>query len=206
MVYTKEQIEEVKKQIFEQTKNLGEEQRKAIEEQVNGMNAEQLELFVKEQMTQGRQGGSQKGIFRMIVDNEMKSYKVDENKEGLAVLDIRPISKGHVIIIPKSVVGNSKLVPNGIFILARKIAKRISDKLGAKSGEIQTENKFGEVIINVIPMYDKPVSVGSQRYEASEDELNEVGRLLKVVKKEKVIRIKREAKSQEVLKLKRRIP
>jgi len=40
-------------------------------------------------------------IFSKIISNEIPSYKVSENENFLAFLDILPLTKGHVLVIPK---------------------------------------------------------------------------------------------------------
>jgi histidine triad (HIT) family protein len=40
-------------------------------------------------------------IFTKIVRNEIPSYKVCENEEFLAFLDVFPLVKGHVLVVPK---------------------------------------------------------------------------------------------------------
>ena len=40
-------------------------------------------------------------IFTKIVNGEIPCFKVAENDKFLAFLDINPISKGHVLVIPK---------------------------------------------------------------------------------------------------------
>lgn len=40
-------------------------------------------------------------IFTKIVNGEIPCFKVAENDQFLAFLDINPISKGHVLVIPK---------------------------------------------------------------------------------------------------------
>lgn len=40
-------------------------------------------------------------IFSKIVTGEIPCYKVAENDEFLAFLDIMPLTKGHVLVIPK---------------------------------------------------------------------------------------------------------
>ncbi len=40
-------------------------------------------------------------IFSKIVRNEISSYKVYENENFLAFLDINPLKKGHTLVIPK---------------------------------------------------------------------------------------------------------
>ena len=173
------------------------------------MSPEQLELFVKQQTStqKDKTPGENKGIFRMIVDGDIPSKKVDENKESIAVISKRAISRGHVLIIPKKLARDSKEIPSSAFSMAKKISKKIISKLKASSAEIQTESAFGETVVNVIPVYDKPVNVNSPRYEVSEDEMSELEKLLKFVKKPKVIRIKKKPANQgPVLKLKMRIP
>ena len=40
-------------------------------------------------------------IFTKIINGEIPAYKVAENKNNLALLDIFPLAKGHVLVIPK---------------------------------------------------------------------------------------------------------
>ncbi len=40
-------------------------------------------------------------IFSKIVQGDIPSYKVAENESFLAFLDIRPLTKGHTLVIPK---------------------------------------------------------------------------------------------------------
>ena len=40
-------------------------------------------------------------IFSKIVRNEIPSFKIHENDEFLAFLDINPLKKGHTLVIPK---------------------------------------------------------------------------------------------------------
>lgn len=41
------------------------------------------------------------GIFARIASGEIPSYKVAENEMFFAFLDINPLAKGHVLVIPK---------------------------------------------------------------------------------------------------------
>jgi histidine triad (HIT) family protein len=40
-------------------------------------------------------------IFTKIIQGEIPSYKVAENKQFYAFLDIRPLAKGHTLVVPK---------------------------------------------------------------------------------------------------------
>ena len=42
-------------------------------------------------------------IFTRIAKGEIPSYKVAENEEFYAFLDIAPMAKGHTLVIPKNV-------------------------------------------------------------------------------------------------------
>lgn len=209
MALTPEQISDLKKQLKEQISNLPTEKKSQALQQIDSLSPQALELMLKQQNQEVKDKGPAKGVFRMIVDSEIQSTKIEEDKTSLAVLDINPISKGHCIIIPKKAVKDAKQIPNSCFTLGKKIAKRIVKKLKAKNTEIQTENKFGEVIINIIPSYEKPLSLNSPRSKSTDVELEIVAQLLrpKLVKKIPKIKIKTQENVQsQILKLKRRIP
>ena len=40
-------------------------------------------------------------IFTRIINQEIPSYKVAENDQFYAFLDINPLAKGHTLVIPK---------------------------------------------------------------------------------------------------------
>jgi histidine triad (HIT) family protein len=206
MALTPEQVKELKMQLSGQIQHLSPEQKAAAQKQIDSLSPEALELMIKQQ--QSKQGKAEKGLFRSIVDGEIKSYFIAENKDSIAVLDIKPISSGHCIIIPKKPVVEAKSLPNSCFNLAKKIAKKASKKLNAKSSEIQTEYKFGEMIINIIPIYDKSLNILSPRNNPTEKELEEISSKLKIIKKPRKIKIKRETnkESSSVPKLERKIP
>jgi hypothetical protein len=205
MSLTPEQVIELKSQLEEQIKDLPEDRKEEAQKQIDDLTPEALELMIKQQQSRsGKQ--SNKGIFRMIVDKEVPSRIIDENAFALAVLDIKPISKGHIIVISKKAILDSKFIPSQVFTLAKKMAKSLSIKLKAKSCEIQTESKFGEIILNVIPIYDKPLNLNSPRLDLSDKELDEIYQVLRIIKKPKVIRIKKPSNNQPLLQLKRRIP
>ncbi len=199
---SKEQILELKKQLSEQIANLPPEKKAEAQSQIDAMSPEALELMLEEQRSpQTKSPKNSKGIFRLIVSGEIPSKIVEENSVCMAVLEIKPLSKAHLIIIPKFPIKTANKIPSKAFSLAKKLAKRIEAKFKAQSVEIQTETKFGEQILNVIPQYaDTPL----KRYDAQEAELAEVYNKLKV---EKVIRIKKKkTQATNLIPWKRRIP
>ncbi len=202
MALTSEQVQELKQQMRQQVQNLPEQQRQAAKSHIEAMSAEAIETMLRQQ--QSRQG--EKTIFRLIIEKEVNAYEVDENADAMAVLDINPISPGHTLVIPKQVVVDITSIPQPVFALAKKVAQVITEKLKAKSAEIQPEKKFGEVIIHIIPVYDVPLSLSSPRQKAVESDLEKTLASLKEEKKPEVIKITKEASSGQTLQLPRRIP
>ncbi|MBM3232212.1 HIT domain-containing protein [Candidatus Pacearchaeota archaeon] len=199
MTLTKEQISALKKQLHEQIKRLPEDKRKEAEKQIDDLSDEAIEEMLE------KQKDSQVNIFREIVSGKIPSKKIDENSEALAVLEIRPISKGHVIIIPKERLTNLDKIPENISILIDKVSKDLSTKLKAKEVKIIPEKKLGEVIINLIPIYDKELNLESERSNQLDSELNEIIEIIN--KEDEKIEIKKEEpKKEELKKFKRRIP
>lgn len=68
-------------------------------------------------------------IFTKIVLGEIPSYKVAEDDNYLAFLDIFPLKRGHVLVIPKQEVDNlfdlEPTVYQGLWAFAHKVAKSI---------------------------------------------------------------------------------
>ena len=201
-----EQVKSLKEQLITQVQNLPEDKRKDAIAQINSLSPKALELMLKQQ---NKEEGKEKGIFRLIVEGKVPSALIYENKHAIAVLEINPISKAHTIIIPKTPAEDAKSLPTQAFTLAKKLSKKIISKLNAKSTEIQTETKFNEAIINIIPIYDKPLNINSPRHKASKEEIEEIASKLKSKKKPKIEKIKIEKRStpqSQILKLPRKIP
>ncbi len=201
MPLTSEEIKELKEQLHSQIKNLPPDKKAEAEKQISSMSTEALESMLKQQQ-------SSDSIFRMIVKKETDSVIVGENSEALAVLDINPISRGHTMIIPKKAVSSADKIPKAAFALAQELTNKITSNLKAKETKAETNVQFGEAIIHLIPIYDKPLSLSSKREKASKEDLESVKRSLEVIKIEKKVeKIKVEEKKPEPpIKMKRRVP
>ena len=203
MALTKEHVKELKSQLKQQIQHLPISQKKEAESQIDSMSDKSIEEMLKQQ-----QSSSGKTIFRMIVDNEVESIKVGENPESIAVLDINPISKGHILIIPKKPLSSPQEIPKSAFSLAEDLSRKIIENLKASSTKAHTEKKFNECVLNLIPLYDKDLDINSKRSKSSIEELKEIKRILETIKIEKkpeLIKVEKK-KDQDPIKLKRRIP
>ncbi len=195
MDLTQEQIESFKKQIIQQIETTFPEDRKASSiDQVNSMGNEEFIEFLKKnnlikadsENTPSSQNQGQ-NPFRMIIEGKIPSYVIEENKTGMAVLEINPISKGHTIIIPKKEVSRQEKIPKSAFTLAKNISKRIEKTLNPKNILIVPSNILGEFIINLLPVYSDE-SLESPRKKAEEEELLSVKNLIEKKPKPKVVK------------------
>ncbi len=68
-------------------------------------------------------------VFTKIVNGEIPCYKVAENAQFLAFLDITPLRRGHVLVIPKSEVDYifdlSDDSLGNIFIFSKEVSAKI---------------------------------------------------------------------------------
>jgi len=68
-------------------------------------------------------------VFTKIVSGEIPSYKIAETEKYYAFLDIRPLMKGHTLVIPKQEVDYIFDVEDdtlsGLMIFAKRVAKAI---------------------------------------------------------------------------------
>lgn len=203
MGLSKEQIEEFKQQIITQINSNFPEEKKAFAiQRINSMNNEEFVEFLKrnkliftetDESKEKETSASDKTPFRLIVEEKIPSYKIGENKEAIAVLEIKPVSKGHTIILPKEPIFDSKKIPKQISSLADRISKKIKNRLKPKNVLVSPASLLGETIINVLPVYSDE-SLNSERKEASPEELEELKKLLEqkpALKKEKKPGIKK---------------
>ncbi len=76
-------------------------------------------------------------IFTKIAKGEIPSYKVAENEDFYAFLDINPLAKGHTLVIPKNVEDDyifhlDESVYTGLCAFARKVALAIGKAIPCK--------------------------------------------------------------------------
>ncbi len=68
-------------------------------------------------------------VFTKIINGELPCYKVTEDSNYLAFLDINPLARGHTLVIPKKEVDYIFDVEDedykGLFMFARKVARGI---------------------------------------------------------------------------------
>jgi histidine triad (HIT) family protein len=200
MAFTAEIAEEIKRQLIIEIEKLPNDNKEEIKKYIETLDDEGLEEFLKknkikytetgisQELAEGEEGKIEKCIFCQITKNEIPSYKIAENKKAIAVLEINPFSKGHVIIIPTEHATIEKM-PKATLSLAQKIAKKLKKKLKPEDIKIETSSFQGHPMVNVIPLYkDIPL----KKSKATEEDLKKLQSKL-----ETKTRAKRKKQSEE---------
>ena len=201
---TKEQIHQVKEQLFKQLENWPESQREAAKEQISSMSDEELEQFlIKNKMIKSGESeqneNNQECIFCSIIKNEIPNYKLDEKENAIAVLEINPISKGHTLIIPKVHI-NSEHLTSDMFSFGEEISQKIKHILKPKKVEAKVTELFNHAIINILPVY-KDETFKSARKKEKPEELKRIQEdLMQEIKTKKE---KQDKKTKEKIEVKK---
>ena len=96
-------------------------------------------------------------MFCKIVDGDIPSYKVYEDNNFLAFLDIEPLNPGHTLVIPKKHYRWTWDVPNfgEYWEVARKVAQGVIKSMGAPMVEFLTHGTDVEhAHIWIVPVFE----------------------------------------------------
>jgi len=118
-------------------------------------------------------------IFCKIIKNEIPSYKVWENNNFLAFLDLNPINSGHILLIPKKhfneVFDLYDDLYNEAFQIVKKISKPLRDITKAKKIGIAIEGLgVSHAHIHIVPIYNINELNPERAKKATEKELKEM--------------------------------
>ncbi len=102
-------------------------------------------------------------IFCKIVKGEIPSHKIYEDDLVYAFLDVKPVSAGHILVIPKDHCDNIFDCPENILFQIIKISKKIAqlakEKLGADAVNIANNSgkEAGQEVFHlhfhIVPRY-----------------------------------------------------
>lgn len=200
---SEEQAKNIKEQLLSQLENSNVPNKDQIKESIKAMNSEQLMSFLEQNKLIKSQDQDQQCIFCSIIQGQITSYKIDEDKDAIAILEINPISKGHTLVIPKKHIENKKL-PQSIISFAKKISTKLKT-LKPKKIDVIPSTLFGHEILNILPVY-KNETLKSPKQKASEQDLLDLQKLLAKKTKTKILKKPKLQKLPEKIWLPRRIP
>lgn len=95
-------------------------------------------------------------VFTKIVKNEIPSYKVFEDSDHVAILDITPFRKGHTLVIPKKQYKNIVDMPEEEYVelqrIVHKMVKHLKGIFNVKIGTMVYGLDVPHVHIHVFPI------------------------------------------------------
>lgn len=133
--------------------NITPEQAEELKKKLESMSPEELREFQKKQC-----------IFCHIVSGRTSSRKIYEDDKALAVLDINPANKGHILLLPKEHYSILPQIPEDIvshlFMVAKALSHSVLRALQCQGSTIFIANgvaagqKAQHFMIHVIPRFD----------------------------------------------------
>tara|TARA_B100000427_G_scaffold175823_1_gene146281 strand:- start:8127 stop:8516 length:390 start_codon:yes stop_codon:yes gene_type:complete len=118
-------------------------------------------------------------LFSKIIAGDIPSYKIKEDDRFLSFLDIRPISQGHTLVIPKLEVDHFYDLPDEIlgdlFVFAKPIVKAIEAVVECQRvGSIIAGLEVPHAHLHLVPIISMDTFSFSHANQAKEDELQEL--------------------------------
>ena len=120
-------------------------------------------------------------IFTKIANGEIPSYKVAESNDYYAFLDINPLAKGHVLVIPKKIeddyIFNLPVdVYDGLWDFARKVAIAVKTAIPCKRvGVAVLGMEVPHTHIHLVPLNaESDMDFRKEKLHLSEDEFVQI--------------------------------
>ena len=119
-------------------------------------------------------------LFSKIVSGEIPSFKIAENEEFYAFLDINPLAKGHTLVIPKAEIDYifdiDDAVLGRLMIFAKTIAQAIKKTIPCtRIGVAVIGLEVPHAHIHLIPIVkESDMLFGKQKLKLTQDELKTI--------------------------------
>lgn len=124
-------------------------------------------------------------IFTKIINNEIPAYKVAEDDQFIAFLDVNPNSKGHTLCVPKEEIDKIFDMGEHLYLqlmqFSRKVAIAIEKTVPCKRvGMAVVGLEVPHVHVHLIPLNDmddmrfsKKISMSDEEFKALADAISE---------------------------------
>lgn len=119
-------------------------------------------------------------IFTKIIQAEIPSYKIAENDEFYAFLDINPLAKGHCLVVPKLeedyIFDLKDDMLSGLMVFSKKIALAIQKSIVCKRIGIAVLGlEVAHAHIHLVPLNGEgDMNFSNEKLKLSEDEFVEI--------------------------------
>lgn len=119
-------------------------------------------------------------IFSKIIKGEIPSYKVAEDENYYAFLDINPLQKGHTLVIPKIeddyIFNLDEKTYDGLMKFARKVALGLKEAMPCKRiGMAVLGMEVPHVHVHLVPMQsEKDMLFSNPKLQLDKEEMTEI--------------------------------
>lgn len=188
--------------------DLSPEQLKEIEEYISTLPEEERESKLKEIEDQIKE--NKQCPFCLMIENKIQTTRVYDNQYFMAVLEINPANKGHIILFSKRHAKDLASLNEDEMEYFGKAVKKLQSALLSLynssniiiSDGVYSGNKFEHFVVNLIPRKkDDFVNISWKPNKSDEKELSDVQR--KIIEAIPIDKIKEEIKPLD-LELKRK--
>jgi histidine triad (HIT) family protein len=119
-------------------------------------------------------------IFSRIINGEIPCYKIAEDKDYFALLDIGPLAKGHTLVVPKKETDyifdleDDSLA--GMMVFAKRVARAIGKAVPCKKVGIAVLGlEVPHAHIHLIPINDLgDINFGKPKLKLTPEEFSEI--------------------------------
>lgn len=119
-------------------------------------------------------------IFTKIINGEIPSYKIAENDEFYAFLDINPMTKGHTLVVPKQEIDYIFDIDDALLqrmiVFAKEVAHGVRHGMRCKRvGMMVIGLEVPHAHIHLIPIEKEgDMSVGKPKLKLSSEEMKRI--------------------------------
>lgn len=119
-------------------------------------------------------------IFTKIIKGDIPSYKIYEDNQFYAFLDISPLTKGHTLLIPKKEVDYLFDIDDALLaemiVVAKKIAKAIEKAVACnRVGLMVVGLEVPHAHIHLIPIHNEgDMDLSNDRVELSKEQFEKI--------------------------------
>lgn len=123
-------------------------------------------------------------IFTKIIQGEIPCYKIAEDDQHFAFLDINPIAEGHTLVVPKKEVDYffdlEDETVSQLMNFTKKVALAIDESLGTiRTGVIVEGLEVPHAHIHLVPIYFEGQSVSlGRKTEVNKARMEELAKLI----------------------------
>jgi histidine triad (HIT) family protein len=121
-------------------------------------------------------------IFTKIINGDIPAYKIVEDNNYIAFLDVFPLQKGHTLIVPKKEIDNlfdlEDNTLSGMMLFAKKVAKSMEKTFACKKiGVTVIGLEVAHAHIHLIPINaEKDMNFSNPKMKLEAEEMQEIAK------------------------------